>query len=154
MSYTIDAAGPSDAPELLRILGSNPMISAVFRNVIVPPGWMSWAGVVFCDGASVTMPPVGWRDVCAPDGFLVVAVVFFTVPLVVLAVVDVPDADAAVVLVVWSPPSVTVVGVVASVDDVVACVSAVLFLLPPPPHAAATNPTTATTPNHRRALIV
>src|SRR5881394_2108861 len=127
MSYTIDAAGPSDAPELLRILGSNPMISAVFRNVILPPGWMSWAGVVFCDGARVTMPPVGWRDVCAPDGFLVVAVVFFTVPLVVLAVVDDPETTAVVDAVApgWVSP-VAVEEVTSSLVDVVGSVAAVL----------------------------
>src|SRR5438093_6817208 len=96
MSYTIDAAGPSDAPELLRILGSKPMISAVFRKVMVPPGWMSWVGVVVGEGARVTMPPVTGRAVCDP-GFLVVAVVFFTVPLVVLAVVDDPLGAAVVV---------------------------------------------------------
>src|SRR3954465_14756523 len=96
MSYTIDAAGPSDAPELLRIFGSKPMISAVLRNVIVPPGWMSWAGVELCEGARVTIPPATGRALGDAAGFFVVAVVFFTVPLVVLAVVDDPVAAAVV----------------------------------------------------------
>src|SRR5437879_9166756 len=107
------------------------MISAVFRKVIVPPGWISWAGVLVACGARVTMPPCTGRALGDAAGFLVVAVVFFTVPLVVLAVVTDP-LGAAVVLVVGAPPRSATVDVVAWVDDVVACVSAVLLLLPLP----------------------
>src|SRR2546423_4463907 len=66
-SNTADAGGPSLVPELGRMMGSSPAISAPLRNVMVPPGWISAEGAVV--GALVTfeMPPVtgllAWRAV-------------------------------------------------------------------------------------------
>src|SRR5262245_49414664 len=86
MSYTAKPGRPSFDPEFAMVAGSRFVISAAFRNVTVPPGWMFWLDTL--EGAAVTlvMPPLGpfttAPDVVVPVVLRMAAVGFVVLPLV------------------------------------------------------------------------